>query len=163
MIVGSFASNMYGIARATQDADVIVEISTSGIDELSNALGDEFYFDVEGAKEALKLGIMFNAVHYETGLKIDLIVPKQRSFDYEEFQRRKLANLAGRKCWFATAEDTILAKLEWSKMGESERQFLDAVNIAKVQKENLDIDYLRYWSNDLRVDDLFERLLQELT
>jgi hypothetical protein len=77
----------------------------------------------------------------------------------------KLTNPASknlRKCWFATAEDTILAKLEWSKMGESERQFNDAANIAKVQKENLDVAYLRRWAGDLKVGDLLNRLLQEL-
>lgn len=162
MIVGSFASNIYGIVRATQDADLVVEINAVGIDKLSHALGEKFYFDVEGAKESLQLGVMFNAVHYASGLKIDLIVLKNRPFDHEEFRRKKLANIAEKKCWFATAEDTILAKLEWSKMGESERQFNDAANIAKVQKENLDVAYLRRWADDLKVGDLLNRLLQEL-
>ena len=67
----------------------------------------------------------------------------------------------GRSCWFATAEDTILTKLEWSKMGESERQFNDAVNITKVQNKNPDLDYLHRWSDDLRVDDLLNQLLME--
>lgn len=162
MIVGSFASNIYGIARATQDADLIVEINLTGIEKLGRALGEEFYFDIDGAKESFRLGVMFNAVHYASGLKIDLIVLKNRPFGHEEFQRKKLANFAGRKCWFATAEDTILAKLEWSKMGESERQFNDAVNIAKIQKQNLDIAYLYRWADDLQIGDLLNRLLQEL-
>jgi hypothetical protein len=162
MIVGSFASNIYGIARATQDADLVVEINVTGIEKLGDALGEEFYFDVEGAKESLRLGVMFNAVHYASGLKIDLIVLKKRSFDHEEFQRKKLTNFAGKKCWFATAEDTILAKLEWSKMGESERQFNDAVNIAKVQGKNLDIAYLRHWAADLQIENLLNRLLEEI-
>lgn len=162
MIVGSFASNIYGIARSTHDADMVVEIDGPGIEKLGQALGEEFYFDIEGAKESLKLGVMFNAVHYPSGLKIDLIAIKNRPFDHEEFRRKKLTNFAGSKCWFATAEDTILAKLEWSKMGESERQFNDAVNIAKVQKENLDMNYLRYWADDLKISDLLNSLLQEL-
>lgn len=162
MIVGSFASNRYGLSRATHDADLIVEMDALGVDLLSRSLGEEFYFDVEGAKASLKLGIMLNAVHYATGFKIDLIVLKNRPFDQEEFRRRQLADFADQQCWFATAEDTILAKLEWSKMGESERQFLDAVNIAKVQKKNLDFAYLRRWANDLQIADLWERLLQEI-
>jgi len=83
-------------------------------------------------------------------------------FHQEEFKRRRLASFAGRQCWFATVEDTILAKLEWSKKGESERQFLDAVNVAKVQAKNLDIDYLRLWATDLHVDELMNNLLQEI-
>jgi hypothetical protein len=105
---------------------------------------------------------MLNAVHYATGFKIDLIVLKNRPFDQEEFRHRQLADFADQKCWFARAEDTILAKLEWSKMGESERQFIDAVNVAKVQKENLAFEYLRHWANDLQVADLLERLLHEI-
>jgi hypothetical protein len=162
MIVGSFASNRYGLSRATHDADLLVKIDAAGIDLLSHSLGDEFYFDVEGAKESLQFGIMLNAVHYATGFKIDLIILKNRPFDQEEFRRRRLVDFADQKCWFATAEDTILAKLEWSKIGESERQFLDAVNIGKVQKQNLDFDYLRQWANDLQISDLFEKLLQEI-
>lgn len=162
MIVGSFASNFYGIPRATQDADVVVEISATGIDRLSSNLGDEFYFDVEGAKELLKRGVMLNMVHYATGFKFDLIARKNRHFSREEFQRRKLANFAGRPCWFATAEDTILAKLEWSKLGESERQFNDAVNIAKVQGTKLDFNYLQRWAADLQIENLLNRLLEEI-
>jgi hypothetical protein len=162
MIVGSFASNLYGIPRATQDADLVVEISATGIEQLSSVLGDEFYFDVEGAKELLKRGIMLNIVHYATGFKFDLIVRKNRHFSREEFQRRKLAKFAGQQRWFATAEDTILAKLEWSKMGESERQFNDAVNIAKVQGTKLDFNYLQRWAADLQIENLLNRLLEEI-
>lgn len=162
MIAGSFASNFYGIPRATQDADVVVEINAPAIDRLSRTLGEAFYFDAEGAKELLKLGVMLNAVHYETGFKIDIIVRKNRQFSQEEFRRRKLASFVGRQCWFATAEDTILAKLEWSKMGESERQFNDAVNIAKVQGKNLDLAYLRHWAADLQVEILLNLLLEEM-
>jgi len=162
MIVGSFASNIYGLARATQDADMVVEINATAIEKLGQALGEEFYFDLEAAKESLRLGVMFNAVHYVSGLKIDLIVLKNRPFGHEEFQRKKLTNFAGGKCWFATAEDTILAKLEWSKMGESERQLNDAVNIAKVQKQNLDFTYLHRWADDLKVGDLLDKLMREL-
>lgn len=112
MIVGSFASNIYGIARATQDVDLVVEINVTGIEKLGHALGEKFYFDIEDAKESFRLGVMFNTVHYASGLKIDLIVRKNRPLGHEKFQRKKLTNFAGRKCWFATAEDTILAKLE---------------------------------------------------
>lgn len=162
MIVGSHASNSYGIPRATHDADVVVEIGTPKINEFSAALGDEFYFDLVAAKEALKLGIMFNIIHYETGFKLDLIFLGDQAFHQEEFKRRRLTSFAGRQCWFATAEDTILAKLEWSKKGESERQFLDAANVAKVQVKSLDYEYLRYWAADLQVEEQLNKLLQEI-
>lgn len=162
MIVGSHASNSYGFPRATHDADVVVEIGPQKINEFSAALGDEFYFDVVAAKEALKLGIMFNIIHYETGFKIDLIFLGDKAFNEQEFKRRRLASFVGRQCWFATPEDTILAKLEWSKKGDSERQFLDAVNVAKVQAKNLDFEYLRYWAADLQIEEQLNKLLEEI-
>lgn len=69
---------------------------------------------------------------------------------------------AGGMYWFSSPEDTILAKLEWSKKGDSERQFLDAVNVAKVQAKNLDFEYLRYWAADLQIETQLNKLLQEI-
>ena len=48
--------------------------------------------------------------------------------------------------------------LEWSKMGNSERQCLDALNVARVQSAALDHSYLRHWAKELGVGDLLERL-----
>jgi len=59
----------------------------------------------------------------------------------------------------ATAEDTVLAKLDWYRMGGevSERQWRDVLAILEVQAGRLDLDYLRQWAKELRVDDLLER------
>jgi len=162
MIVGSFASNVHGKPRTTHDADMVVEIDEPSIEKFAQALGNDFYFDVEAAKDAVKKIFVCNALHYDTGLKIDFFIRKNRAFAISEFRRKELEDLLGRPCWFATAEDTLLAKLEWSKMGESERQFNDAVNIAKVQKQNLDFAYLHRWADDLKVGDLLDKLIQEL-
>ncbi len=162
MVVGSFASNLYGVPRVTLDADLVVEITGNAIEILESSLKDRFYFDKEGAKRAAREKRMFNLIHFETGFKVDLIVRKDRPFSVEEFRRRKAAELAGQPCWFATAEDTILAKLEWSKMGESERQYRDALNIARVQAANLDIPHLRKWAGEIGVAELVEQLIKEI-
>jgi hypothetical protein len=51
--------------------------------------------------------------------------------------------------YVATAEDAILSKLEWSRIGQSERQFEDALGIAEVSGKSLDIAYLRFWARSL--------------
>jgi hypothetical protein len=63
----------------------------------------------------------------------------------------------------ATPEDTILAKLEWYRIGEevSERQWRDVLGIIKVQGNNLDLAYLHQWAKELKVSDLLERALNE--
>lgn len=162
MITGSFASNMHGVPRSTYDADVVIEVDRRSLDDLLQSLGSEFYASSDAAEEALTKQRMFNVVHLETGFKVDFIIKKNRPFSREEFSRRDKAHYLGQLWWFATPEDVILTKLEWSKMGDSERQFMDALNIAKVQGEKLDRSYLKKWAEELGIHDLLESLLQDL-
>ena len=63
---------------------------------------------------------------------------------------------------FATAEDTLLYKLVWFRLGgeQSERQWSDVSGVIKVQGERLDRSYLRHWAKHLKVSDLLERALR---
>jgi hypothetical protein len=45
--------------------------------------------------------------------------------------------------------------------GVSERQWLDAVGVIAVQRDALDLSYLRRWAAELGVGDLLERALDE--
>jgi len=158
MVTGSFASNMHGVPRTTYDADVVIDASRDSLDRFVQNLGDEFYVNPETAAEAWINRRMFNVIHLESGFKVDLILKKARPFSQEEFSRRKKINVLGQSLWFATAEDVILAKLEWYKQGESEKQFVDALNIAKVQGEALELPYLKQWAKELGVHELLEKL-----
>ena len=158
MITRSFASNVHGVPRTTQDAHVIIDTDLEELLRFINMLGSDFYAVSEAAKEAFAGNRMLNIIHMPTGFKIDLVLRKERPFSKEEFQRRQEIEFLGRPRWFASAEDIILAKLEWSKMGQSERQFGDAVNVAKVQQDTLDRAYLRKWGEELGVAKLLEDL-----
>lgn len=162
MITGSFASNVHSVPRATYDADVIIEVAPKSLEKLLQSLSGEFYVSPEAAKEALKTQRMFNIIHLETGFKVDLIVRKNRPFSLEEFSRREKVDYLGQERWFATAEDMILAKLEMCRLGDSEKQFTDALNVAKVQGSDLDRAYLEKWAKELGVQALLSRLLQDL-
>jgi hypothetical protein len=63
----------------------------------------------------------------------------------------------------ASAEDTILRKLEWYRAGgqTSERQWNDLRGVRDVSGKILDYAYLREWAAFLKVDDLLEELLNE--
>lgn len=91
MITGSFASNIHGLPRATQDADVVIEVEPRTLGMFLESLGPGFYRSREAAMDALAREKMFNVVHLETGFKVDLIVRKSRPFSRIEFSRRQPA------------------------------------------------------------------------
>jgi len=141
MIAGSFASNLHGLPRATQVADIVIDAEKNNLEQFLKSLSSTFYRSPEAALDAFAREQMFNVIHLETGFKFDLILRKSRPFSAMEFSRRQPAFYLGEGRWFATAEDTLPAKLEWSKRAGSERQFNDALNVAKLQRENLDRPY----------------------
>ena len=106
----------------TQDADLVIDADEAAVVQLARAVEPAFYVSEDVAREAVRLRRMFNVIHLDTGFKIDLVIKKSRAFSAEELRRREPGVLAGRQVDFATAEDTILTKLEWAKLGDSERQ-----------------------------------------
>lgn len=161
MIAGSLASTFYGEHRATADVDVVIDPSESQLLAFLDALGEEFYVSREAARDALRGRFMFNVIHPGAGFKADLVIRKDRPFSREEFSRRRQVDLLGSPVYVVSPEDSILSKLEWSKEGESERQFRDALGVAVVQWPDLDVPYLRRWGRELGVEDLLERILSE--
>ncbi|MEW5870354.1 MAG: hypothetical protein AB1894_13855 [Chloroflexota bacterium] len=97
---------------------------------------------------------------------VDIFVRKDRPFDRAQFERRSemvVATQPERKAYIASAEDTILAKLEWYRLGNevSERQWRDVLGMLKVQAGRLDFAYLHLWAERLNILDLLERALAQ--
>lgn len=166
LIGGSFASTAYGRVRTTQDADIVAKMEPRHVRFLVQALGGEFYADEIMIHEAIKRNTSFNLIHLQTMFKVDIFIPRARPFDEQQLSRRLervIDEDSGRKAYFASAEDTILAKLEWFRMGGevSEQQWRDIKGVLQLQKDKLDVTYLRKWAATLRVSDLLERALQE--
>lgn len=150
MLTGSLAAAYHGAARATQDIDLVVELGAAEVEGLVGVLTDAgFYVSPEAALEAVRSGGQFNAIDPEGGWKADLIVRKDRAFSHQEFSRRSRGRLLGVEVWIATVEDLILAKLEWSHMGDSELQRRDVLLLAEKGWASLDRAYLERWVDAL--------------
>lgn len=162
MVVGSLASSFHGEPRQTRDIDMVID--PSGTDVLRRFLerlpADELYADAGAATEALEQRTSFNVIEAATGWKVDLIVRRDRSFSREEFGRRVRVRLLDSDIHLATAEDTIIAKLEWATQGESERQLRDVAAILETQADGLDRTYLDRWIRALGVEDAWEQARQ---
>ena len=161
MLSGSISSSFHGHPRATNDADLILDPTEKQLLTFINSLGPDYYLIKDTALQALKDRSMFNIIGIQSGWKADLIIRKKRPFSKIEFDRRINAKIMGIDLWTLTPEDAILSKLEWSQAAQSQRQFQDALGIAIVQAQNLDLDYLRQWARQLNLSDSLEKLLQQ--
>ena len=159
MIAGSLASSFHGRPRTTHDADIVIDPVPEALDRLVAELSAaHLYVDLTVAREALRGRRQFNVIDAVSAFKLDLIVRKDRPFSLEEFARRQPAELAGIPVALATAEDTILSKLEWAKKGGgSERQLADVAGIIDVKGTELDREYIQRWAAALGVLDLWGR------
>ena len=160
-IGGSLASSLHGIPRSTMDVDLVAMLEPSQVLEFVGKLQDQYYVDEQTVREAIQRRSSFNLIHFDTSLKIDVFVLKPRDYDQEAFRRRAHGEGPDGVLTWATPEDTVLAKLEWYRLGgeTSERQWLDVLGVMKVQAEALDLAYLRQWAPELGVADLLERAL----
>ncbi len=109
-------------------------------------------------ERALRERGMFNVLHLEKLVKLDLIVRKDEPFRRHEFARRMRVRLAGFDAWIATREDLILSKLVWAEPSGSELQLRD---VRALLAGGADLGYLRRWAADLGVAEMLERLLDE--
>jgi hypothetical protein len=164
-IGGSVSSSLHGLARRTQDVDVIVDIGANQVRLLVQRLQRDYYVDEQAWQDAVRRGLPYSVIHLGTMLKIDLMPLKRRSFTREEASRAQAHVLeAGtRPVRVASAEDAILTKLEWFDMGgrSSSRQWNDILGIIKQQGAALDFSYLAQWADVLGVRDLLDQALVE--
>jgi Nucleotidyltransferase of unknown function (DUF6036) len=152
MLTGSFASAHYGVLRSTQDIDFVIEATPAQLRAFIEALpNSEYYADLDTALQAYNRQSMFNVIDLATGWKIDMIIRKSRTFSQEEFRRRQRVTLHGTALFVASAEDVVIAKLEWAKLAQSRRQIEDAAAIFRVRWDALDHSYLGKWIAELEL------------
>jgi hypothetical protein len=154
MLTGSFASGFHGAPRATQDIDIVISPTLGSLNRFLRLLPeDKYYVSRDSALDAFSRESLFNVVDFASGWKIDLICRKTRAFSVAEFERRSRQELAGLDIFIASAEDVILAKLEWGKLAQSSRQVEDAAGIVRIQGDRLDTSYIDNWVEQLDLRD----------
>jgi len=166
LIGGSLASSVYGVPRATMDTDLLIALSRDQASALVRKLSDAFYVSHEAAMDAVRRRSSFNAIHLASMWKVDLFVSRGRPYDRAQLARREpqvVATEPRRTLFFATAEDTILTKLEWFRLGNevSDRQWADILSVMKLRGAHLDHAYLLRWAATLDLADLLERARQD--
>lgn len=165
VVVGSVASSLLGFSRATGDIDLLTDLTLENVKPLITSLETEFYIDDLAVRRAISNKKPFNAIHFDSSFKIDVYISYD-AFGEQQLSRRQAVKLlvqSEQEIYIATAEDTIIAKLNWYRKGGeiSERQLMDVIGVIKVQRKELDIGYMNEWADKLNVSDLLKKVLKQ--
>ena len=127
MIVGAFGGSLFGIARATNDIDIIVDLHGKDFEALSEKFPlPRYYADPEMIKNSVEMGIMFNIIDTGEGVKADL-VPLRREPEYRLAFERRIRDVftdengATFEVWVAQPTDIIIGKLYAWNEGRSNK------------------------------------------
>ena len=134
MLVGAFAGIPFGITRATFDIDILVDLRERDFESLSARFPlPRYYADPEMMRNSTQMGIMFNIIDTEEGIKADL-VPLRREPEYRvAFERRIRKRFSDGEtefdAWCARPEDIIIGKLQAWQEGQSSKHPADIKSI----------------------------------
>lgn len=158
MLTGSLAGSYHGAPRATQDVDLVVHAPFEALLTLADELkSNGLYVSEEAIAEAVATRGMFNAVDPESGWKVDFIVRKDRPFSVSEFESRVAIDFGGLRLFIVRAEDVVVAKLEWAKLAQADRQLHDVADVLRVQRSTLDLTEVEKWVVELGLEGEWER------
>jgi hypothetical protein len=151
--------------RATEDIDVLARILPRQVTDLAEALGNEWYAEAGQMRDAIAGGRAFNLIYIPFSQKVD-VFPAKDEFCAAQLQRATTLPLpalgTGVEYPVISAEDIVLAKLQWYKAGGeiSERQWTDILRVIHATP-NMDWAYLESWAPRLGVDGLLARARTE--
>jgi hypothetical protein len=163
---GSVASSFHGATRSTMDVDLVCELRENHVADFVDCFEDDFYLSEPAIRNAILRTSCFNLIYLPNSWKIDIFVSQQRPFDVDAMLRASTQTL-GRShkidVPIATAEDSIISKLEWFRLSNetSQRQWDDVSRLITILADSADMTYLENAAKSVGVSDLLNRLLNQ--
>jgi len=143
-ITGSIASGVYGEPIVSQDVDFGIRVTEIQAARLADELPHRFYRNRESLIEIARRGGMANLIDAGSGWKVDLsVLPRTPFYDAVLSRRIQIPFGPGSPIFFVVSpEDIILMKLLWRKESRSEKQWANALSVARTGRATLDWEYL---------------------
>ncbi len=146
------------------DIDIAVRMEAERVVDFVDAVRDNYYVDESMVMDAVLRSASFNLIHSRTGMKIDLFALGDDVLDVRQLTRRESVEVdVGVSIWVGAADDQVLRKLRWFRMGGevSERQWRDVVAILRVQGPRILVPDLMAAAGPLGLADLVERAVAD--
>jgi len=154
MLMGGIAVSVWGNPRATYDIDVIIQCEKKDIDKLLKIFENNcFEIEKERPLKSIK-NLYFVTLFYPKKRKkfiIDIFLTEGEYFK-EAISRKIFIKVFDIKIPVISPEDLIIYKL----ISRRERDLEDIRDILVIQKNKLDINYIRKWAEKLGVITFFE-------
>jgi len=164
-IVGSMASIAYGELRLTNDVDVLMDLRPERIGPFCSQFpAPDFYLSQPPVESAVRKNFQFNIIHPSSGLKVDCIIAGDDSFNQNQLDRAVIPPRDGGAYLvrIAEPEDVILKKMEYFRIGESEKHVRDICGIQKQQGDRIDCEYIRRWTEKMTLLEIWNVVLQRI-
>jgi hypothetical protein len=144
MLVGGLTANFYGIPRATQDADVVVQLDEADrLRRVADLLGSDFAIDPQPSFETITGNLRHVVRLPSTPFVVELFVLGDDAFQQERFRRRVVVRIPpiGERVCLPTPEDVVIQKIRWGRPKDLD----DARDVLAVQGDILDMVYVEAW------------------
>ncbi|MEX2316387.1 MAG: hypothetical protein WD669_04485 [Pirellulales bacterium] len=160
-VTGSQATIAYGEPRFTNDIDIVVALDMAHLDGFIERFPEEeYYLSRPAAVDAISRRSMFNMIHPASGLKVDVIIPGNTPYDRSRFDRARRVRVGKDfSAIFSSAEDVILKKMEFFKLGESEKHLRDIAGVLKISGDSIDHDLIERLAKQFGVSDVWQSVL----
>ena len=131
----------------TIDIDVVADLREDQVGGVKACFPeDDFYLDIDAARQAIRRKGQFNIIHPTSGFKIDVIIAKKDAFDKSRFRRiRRLKPAEEIDANFASPEDVIIKKMEYYREGGSEKHLRDVRSMVALSADQFDQGALAEW------------------
>lgn len=158
LITGSMASIVYGEPRFTNDVDIAIRATPDQAATLAAAFPEpDFYASVDAARTAAAGHHQFNVIHPASGLKIDFMIPNDDAFNKSRFGRaRPISVTAGSHAMYASPEDVIIRKLQFYKLGGSDKHLRDIRSMLRMNANRIDSAYIEKWAASEGVTEIWQ-------
>ena len=142
------ATIAFGEPRFMNDVDIVIDLKSDQVNSFCQSFSkEEFYLNESTVRDAVKQKRQFNVIHPSAGLKVDFIIRKETSFDASRFKRaQRIRPAADFDASFASPEDVIIKKMDYYRMGGSEKHLRDITGVLNVSGHRIDYGMI-YFTN----------------